>query len=158
MGLLLYVEPSDPVAATAGQKQGGKDFNQCGLPSTVWSEQTKKFTFGGKVHIILSRFLPYGVQPLHKDHRANLDALDPYGKMLLAYLRAGVASRLSVILPGLIDFLMAIAIRCVVVYHPDGLHKRVANSRANETEEALLQVYAHRNGLGGGSRIVFERF
>jgi len=33
---------------------------------------------------------------------------------------------------------------CVVVYHTDRLHERIANGRAHEVESASLQFLAHR--------------
>src|SRR5207249_1801871 len=49
------------------------------------------------------------------------------------------------------------AFRGVVVHHSNGLHERVADSRADEPEASFAQLFAHRVGLSGGRRNLAER-
>src|SRR5438046_9954733 len=49
------------------------------------------------------------------------------------------------------------AFRGVVVHHSNGLHERVADSRADEPEASFTQLFAHSVGLSGDRRNLAER-
>jgi hypothetical protein len=52
----------------------------------------------------------------------------------------------------LLHFIKAEATNDVIIYHADCLHECIANSRANEVEAPLLQVFAYRVGKFGTGR------
>src|SRR5260370_42448686 len=53
--------------------------------------------------------------------------------------------------PKLEDLTMSKAVDDVVVDHPDGLHVRIDDGRADEGEATALQILAHGVGLSGAS-------